>query len=115
MSRLLIPINKRIRVTTLEQCLTILKSHPKEFLCRFVTVDETWIHRYKPATLDFTLEIYSEEGEDYRKVNGLDFQGFRCSDLHRLHGKSQNSHRATVSHFLGRFDAEQRQQCFHLT
>ena len=39
--RLLTPDNKRNRETTLEQCLTIFKRHPKGFLRRFVTVDET--------------------------------------------------------------------------
>ena len=42
--RLLTPDNKRNRETTSEQCLTLFKRNPKEFLRRFVTVDETWIH-----------------------------------------------------------------------
>jgi len=44
--RLLTPDNKRNRETTSEQCLTLFKCNPKEFLRRFVTVDETWIHWY---------------------------------------------------------------------
>jgi len=48
--RLLTPDNKRNRETTSEQCLTLLKRNPKEFLRRFVTVDETWIHWYTPET-----------------------------------------------------------------
>jgi len=47
---LLTPDNKRNRETTSEQCLTLLKRNPKEFLRRFVTVDETWIHWYTPET-----------------------------------------------------------------
>jgi len=31
-------------------CLTLFKRNPKEFLSRFVTVDETWIHGYTPET-----------------------------------------------------------------
>jgi len=46
--RLLTPDNKRNRETTSEQCLTLCKRNPKEFLRRFVTVDETWIHWYTP-------------------------------------------------------------------
>jgi len=42
--RLLTPQNKRNRETTSEQCLTLFKRNTKEFLRRFVTVDETWIH-----------------------------------------------------------------------
>jgi len=48
--RLLTPDNKRNRVTTSEQSLTLFKRNPKEFLRRFVTVDETWIHWYTPET-----------------------------------------------------------------
>lgn len=48
--RLLTPDNKRIRETTSEQCLKLFKRNPKEFLRRFVTVDETWIHWYTPET-----------------------------------------------------------------
>jgi len=48
--RLLTPDNKRNRETTSEQCLTLFKRNPKEFLHRFVTVDETWIHWYTPET-----------------------------------------------------------------
>jgi len=48
--RLLTPDNKRNRETTSEQCLTLFKGSPKEFLRRFVSVDETWIHWYTPET-----------------------------------------------------------------
>jgi len=62
--RLLTPDNKRNSETTSEQCLTLFKRNPKEFLRRFVTVDETWIHWYTPETKDFTRRTSSEEGED---------------------------------------------------
>ena len=42
--RLLTPDNKRNCETTSEQCLMLFKRNRKEFLRRFVTVDETWIH-----------------------------------------------------------------------
>ncbi|XP_044313292.1 uncharacterized protein LOC123037293 [Drosophila rhopaloa] len=48
--RLLTPDNKRNRETTSEQCLTLFKRNPKEFLRLFVTIDETWIHWYSPDT-----------------------------------------------------------------
>ena len=48
--RLLSPHNKRKREITSEQCLTLIKRNPKEFVRRFVTVDETWIHCYTPKT-----------------------------------------------------------------
>ena len=37
---------KRNRMTTSEHCLDMFKRNSKEFLRRFVTVDETWIHDY---------------------------------------------------------------------
>ena len=48
--RLLTPDNKRNRDTISEQCLTLFKRNPKEFLRPFVTVDEALIHRYTPET-----------------------------------------------------------------
>ena len=45
---LLTPDIKRNPKTTLEQCLMLFKHNLKEFLHRFMTVDETWIHWYTP-------------------------------------------------------------------
>ena len=44
--RLLTIDQKRICVTTLEQNLAYFNRNPKEFLHRFMTMDETWIHHY---------------------------------------------------------------------
>lgn len=46
--RLLTLDQKRNRVTTSMQCLAKFKHNPSEFLRRYVTVDETWIHHYTP-------------------------------------------------------------------
>ena len=46
--RLLTVEQKRNRMKTSEHCLDMFKRNPKEFLRRFVTVDETWIHHYTP-------------------------------------------------------------------
>jgi len=46
--RLLTVEQKRNHMTTSEHCLDMFKRNPKEFLRRFVTVDETWIHHYTP-------------------------------------------------------------------
>ena len=46
--RLLTIDHKHIRVTTSKECLAMLKRNPKEFLRRFITVDETWIHYCTP-------------------------------------------------------------------
>jgi histone-lysine N-methyltransferase SETMAR len=48
--RLLTVDQKRNRVTTSKDCLDMFKRNPNQFLRRFVTVDETWIHHYTPET-----------------------------------------------------------------
>lgn len=48
--RLLTPEQRRNRVVTSESCLKMYKRNPQEFLRRFVTVDETWIHHYTPES-----------------------------------------------------------------
>jgi len=57
--RLLTPDNKRNRETTSEQCLTLFKRSPNEFLRRFVTVDETWIHWYTLETKEQSKQCTS--------------------------------------------------------
>ncbi|XP_044753550.1 histone-lysine N-methyltransferase SETMAR-like [Coccinella septempunctata] len=48
--RLLTVDQKRNRVTTSKECLHLFKANTNQFLRRFVTVDETWIHHYTPET-----------------------------------------------------------------
>jgi predicted DNA-binding transcriptional regulator len=63
--RLLTPDNKRNRETTSEECLRLFKRNPKEFLRRFVTVDETWIHWYTPETKEQSKQ-WTSPGEPAR-------------------------------------------------
>ncbi|KAK2581556.1 hypothetical protein KPH14_005207 [Odynerus spinipes] len=48
--RLLTPDQKRQRVDDSERCLELFKRNKKDFLCRYVTMDETWIHYYTPES-----------------------------------------------------------------
>lgn len=48
--RLLTVDQKRTRVTISKLCLDKFKCNSSEFLRRYVTVDETWIHYYTPET-----------------------------------------------------------------
>jgi histone-lysine N-methyltransferase SETMAR len=48
--RLLTVDQKRNRVTMSKQCLDKFQRNPSEFLRRYVTMDETWIHYYTPET-----------------------------------------------------------------
>ena len=48
--RLLTIDQKRKGVTTSMECLDMFKKNPDEFLRRFITVGETWIHHYTSET-----------------------------------------------------------------
>lgn len=48
--RLLTIDHKRERMNTSKHCLELFQHNPQEFLRRFITVDETWIHHYTPET-----------------------------------------------------------------
>lgn len=48
--RLLTEQQKRIRVTTSQRNLEYFNNNPNEFLRRFVTMDETWIHHSTPES-----------------------------------------------------------------
>ena len=50
MPRLLTTDHKRARVVASEKCLGMFQRGSNEFLWRYVTVDETWIHYYMPGT-----------------------------------------------------------------
>ena len=47
---LLTPNQKQQRVEDSERCLELFKRGKKDFLRRYVTMDETWIHHYTPET-----------------------------------------------------------------
>ena len=49
MSRLLTVDHKRDHVTISKQCLKMFQRNPDEFLRRFITANETWIH-FLPET-----------------------------------------------------------------
>ena len=48
--RLLTPDQKQQRVEDLEHCLELFKRRKKNFLRRYVTMDEIWIHHYTTET-----------------------------------------------------------------
>ncbi|XP_015189044.1 PREDICTED: putative uncharacterized protein FLJ37770 [Polistes dominula] len=49
-SRLLTVDQKQQRVDDSEQCLAMFKRNKPEFLRRYVTMDETWIHYFTPES-----------------------------------------------------------------
>ena len=53
-ARLLTIRNKRNRVTDSMTGLALFHRHPSEFLRRYITVDESWIHFYTPETKGYS-------------------------------------------------------------
>jgi len=109
--RLLTPDNKRNHETTSEQCLTLFKRNPMEFLRRFVTVDETWIHWYRPETKEQSKQWISpgEEGEDFpigRKGDGHRFWDSQGAIYIDYLEKSKTVTGLYYAELLGRFAAE---------
>ncbi|XP_039302537.1 uncharacterized protein LOC120357081 [Solenopsis invicta] len=112
---LLTPDNKRNRETTSEQCLTLFKRNPKEFLRRFVTVDETWIHWYTPETKEQSKQWTSPGERTPKKAKTVlsagkvmvtvfwDSQGVIYIDYLEK-GKTVTG--LYYAELLGRFDAE---------
>jgi len=43
-------VDKHGHVTISKQCLEIFQCNPDEFLRRFITVNETWIHYFTSET-----------------------------------------------------------------
>src|ERR1700755_1274779 len=113
--RLLTPDNKRNRETTSEQCLTLFKRNPKEFLRRFVTVDETWIHWYTPETKEQSKQWTSRGERAPKKAKTVVSAGKGMSTafwdlqgviyLHYLE-KGKTVTGLYYAELLGRFDAE---------
>jgi [histone H3]-lysine36 N-dimethyltransferase SETMAR len=48
--RMLLPDQKRIRVLTSKSNLMLFKADEDNFMARFVTVDETWVHHFDPES-----------------------------------------------------------------
>jgi len=97
--RLLPPDNKRNRVATSDQCLTLFRERRRNMYPLVYTRDQGTVE-----TVDFTRRTCSEEGEDCpigRKGDGHRFLGFTRCDLHRLPGEGQNGHRAVLCRVIG--------------
>jgi histone-lysine N-methyltransferase SETMAR len=48
--RLLTADQKCTRMKISEQCLQRFNKNRTDFVCRFITMDETWIHHYTPES-----------------------------------------------------------------
>lgn len=66
--RLLTLDHKRNRVTTSKDCLAMFSRNPNEFLRRFITVDETWIHHNTPETKEQSKQWVSRSERAPKKA-----------------------------------------------
>ena len=64
--RLLTPYQKQQSIEDSECCLELFKRGKKDFLRRYVTMDETWIHHYTPETERSSAE-WTAAGESHPK------------------------------------------------
>ena len=64
--RLLTPDQKQKRVDDSEHCLELFKRGKKDFLSRYVIMDETWIHHYTPEIKRSSAE-WTASGESRPK------------------------------------------------
>lgn len=60
--------NKRNRLTISKESLAMFNRDKKDFLRRFIIVDETWIHNNTPETQEQSKQSISQKGQ-YRFVN----------------------------------------------
>ena len=81
MPRLLSEENKCNRVVDSEVSLALCLRNPDEFLSRYITVDETWIHHYTPET---------KKQSKQSVFKGVDGEIGRNYLLHRLLWKRTN-------------------------
>ena len=119
MSRLLTPDNKCNRETISEHCLTLFKRNSKEFLRRFVTVDETWIHWYIPETKKQSKQWISPDQSAPKKAKTVPSAGnvmatvfWDSQGVIYIDGKTITGH--YYAELLGRFDAELQKKRPHL-
>ena len=102
--RLLTVEQKQNCVTIAEHCLDMFKRNPKEFIRRFVTVDETCIHHYTPEIKEQSKQTSPGERASKKpktvqsagKVLATVFLGFAGHHLHRLFGEGKDNYVAVL-------------------
>ena len=102
--RLLTVEKKRNRMTNSEHCLDMFKRNPKEFLRRFVTVDESIIGsittRQKGKNSQNSglhpANVLQRRGKVFRKGHGHRFLEFASHYVLRLSGEGKGNHGALL-------------------
>lgn len=73
--RLLTVDQKRQRKQISETCLALYRKDSSEFLRRFVTVDETWIHHYTPETKEQSKQWTAKDEPAPKKAKAVPSAG----------------------------------------
>ena len=95
--RLLVIDEKRQRVCDSKSCLDLFNRNPSDFLPRLVTINETWIHHYKPESRYFGglenlhyksgIEMLKDRRDKCIELKGL----FRTYSLKMIAGRCEIS------------------------
>ena len=81
MLRLLTPDQKRDRKDVPAQCLAEFNQNPQDFLRRFVTVNESWIHHYAPESKEQSKEWVLLSKSVPKNAKTVSWEGDRHSIL----------------------------------
>ena len=96
--RLLTVEQKQQRIHDLKRCLKLFTRNKKDFLRRYITMDETWIHHFTPKSKRASAE-WRGEGESRpkrpktavsRQGHGLCILGHAWNFAHRLSSEGPN-------------------------
>ncbi|XP_022822885.1 histone-lysine N-methyltransferase SETMAR-like [Spodoptera litura] len=121
--RLLTIDDKRKRVTISQKCLALFNRNINEFLRRFVTVDETWIHHNTPETKQQSKQWVSRGESAPKKAKvGLSANKVMATVFWDARGiihidylqKGKTINGEYYSNLLGRFDEALKEKRPHL-
>jgi histone-lysine N-methyltransferase SETMAR len=73
--RLLTVDQKRHRLDISRSCLERFKRNEKDFLRRFITVDETWVHHYTPETKEQSKQWTAKDEPTPKKAKTVSSAG----------------------------------------
>jgi hypothetical protein len=87
-------------MTTSKQCFKLFKRNPKEFLRRFVTVDETWIQHYMPEMKEESKQWTSPGKQAPKKAKTVP-SARKVTATISWDSKGKNDHRAILWSIMG--------------
>ena len=77
MPRLLTSDQKRMRIQTSQECSDSFKKNPKDFIRRFVTTDETWVHYFTLETKQQSNQWKHSDSRSPKTVKSI-LSGGKC-------------------------------------